>query len=173
MRFPAEEVPDDKRSAQSASLDLSQAIIDLLKAVLGIGDDDVLPEDVVTDILAKYSFLDATDIQKGMRLSAFLKPVPGAGGDSGGDDEFGGDDMDLGDLGGDDGGDTGDAGDAGGEMPELLASTNYGVEYTNNVNVKYDTNVPANVIAGATITVTGTNGNIKNYYINITRSLFI
>ena len=45
---------------------------------------------------------------------------------------------------------------AGGEMPELLASTNYGVEYTNNVNVKYDTNVPANVIAGATITVTGT-----------------
>ena len=121
MRFPAEEVPDDKRSAQSASLDLSQAIIDLLKAVLGIGDDDVLPEDVVTDILAKYSFLDATDIQKWMRLSAFLKPVPGASGDSGGgDDEFGGDDMDLGDLGGDDGGDMGDTGDAGGEMPESV-----------------------------------------------------
>jgi hypothetical protein len=106
MRFPAEEMPDDKRSAQSASIDLSKSIVDLLKAVLGISEEDTLPEDVVTDILSKYSFLDATDIQKWMRLSAFLKPVPGAGGDDGeggGDDEFGGDDMgDLGDMGGDD-----------------------------------------------------------------------
>ena len=119
MRFPAEEIPDDKRSAQSASIDLSQSIIDLLKAVLGIGDDDTLPEDVVTDILAKYSFLDATDIQKWMRLSAFLKPVPGSGeGDEGGGDEFGGDDLggDL-DIGGDEGGSDEGGGE---EIPESV-----------------------------------------------------
>ena len=44
----------------------------------------------------------------------------------------------------------------GGELPEVLASSNYSVGYTKNVNVKYDNNVPANVIADATITVTGT-----------------
>lgn len=95
MRFPAEEIPDEKRNSQSSSIELSQSIIDLLKTVLGISEEDPLPEDVVTDILAKYSFLDATDIQKWMRLSAFLKPIAGASSDEGGGDDFGGD-MDLG-----------------------------------------------------------------------------
>lgn len=119
MRFPAIEETDEKRSAQQASLDLSQGIVDLLKSVLGIGDDDVLPEDVVTDILSKYSFLDPTEIQKWMRLSAFLKPVNGGDEDSGGGDEFGSDDMDMGsdDMGG---GDTGGADMGGGDsgLPE-------------------------------------------------------
>ena len=44
----------------------------------------------------------------------------------------------------------------GGELPEVLASSNYSAVYTKNVNVKYDNSVPANVIADATITVTGT-----------------
>ena len=120
MRFPAEEVTDDKRSAQASSIELSQSIVDLLKAVLGISDEDTLPEDVVTDILSKYSFLDATDIQKWMRLSAFLRPIPGSGSGDGDDDggEFGGDDFGgLDDMGGGDdvGGD-----DAGGEVAESL-----------------------------------------------------
>ena len=116
MRFPAIEMSDEKRQARQASIDLSQGIVDLLKNVLGIGDEDTLPEDVVTDILSKYSFLDPTEVQKWMRLSAFLKPAKNAEGD---DDEFGGD-MGGDDFGGDMGGDDMGGGDEGGgdELPE-------------------------------------------------------
>lgn len=104
MRFPAEEETDEKRQVQTATMKLSADIIDLIKNVLGIEEDEALPEDVVTDILSKYSFLDPTDIQKWMRLSAFLKPLntgddeKSGGGDTGGDDfgdDFGGDDVDV------------------------------------------------------------------------------
>ena len=118
MRFPAIEMSDEKRQARQASIDLSQGIVDLLKNVLGIGDEDTLPEDVVTDILSKYSFLDPTEVQKWMRLSAFLKPAKNADGD--GDDEFGGDMGGGDDFGGDMGGDDMGGGDEGGgdELPE-------------------------------------------------------
>jgi hypothetical protein len=118
MRFPAIEMSDEKRQARQSSIDLSQGIVDLLKDVLGISDEDTLPEDVVTDILSKYSFLDPTEVQKWMRLSAFLKPAKNSG--DGGDDEFGGDDFGGGgsdDFGGDDMGGGDDAGGAD-ELPE-------------------------------------------------------
>lgn len=103
MRFPAEEVSDDKRNAQTATIEMSQSIIALIKEVLGIGEEEPLPEDVVTDILSKYSFLDPTDIQKWMRLSQFLKSSSGGDGGDGGDD-MGFDDGGSDDMGGDDGG---------------------------------------------------------------------
>ena len=119
MRFPAIEMSDDKRAARQSSLELSQSIVDLLKTVLGISEEDPLPEDVVTDILSKYSFLDPTEIQKWMRLSAFLKPKAGGGEGGGGDGEF---DADFGDDGGGDI-DTDDAG-GGEEMPENKKAIN-------------------------------------------------
>ena len=110
MRFPAEEVSDDKRNAQKESMELATSVIELLKDVLGISEEDPLPEDVVFDILAKYSFLDPTDVQKWTRLSSFLKTAGKAD-----DEDGGGDDGDFGGF--DDVGDdfSGGEDDAGGD----------------------------------------------------------
>ena len=93
MRFPAEEETDSKRSAQQSSLELSQGIIELIQTVLGVEEDEPLPEDVVTDILSKYSFLDPTDIEKWLKLTSFAKQI--SEGDDEGDDDDGGDDEDM------------------------------------------------------------------------------
>jgi hypothetical protein len=71
MSFPAQEVPDSKRSSQSSSIDLAKAVVELIQTVLGIDEDEALPEDVIVDVLSKYTFLDPTDIQKWVRLSSF------------------------------------------------------------------------------------------------------
>lgn len=73
MRFPAEEMSQEKRDARSASIELTNSIMDLLRDVLAIGEDDALPEDVVSDILSKYTFLDPTDIDRWVRQSAIAK----------------------------------------------------------------------------------------------------
>lgn len=116
LRYPAEEMSQEKRDARTASLELVTSIMELLVGALGLEEGEPLPEDVVTDILSKYSFLDPTDIQKWMRLSYNLKPITSEeedeGGEGGGDDfEFGSDEVgDMGtedtgavDLGGPDG----------------------------------------------------------------------
>jgi hypothetical protein len=127
MRFPASEYGDEQREARSASIELSQSIMELLTAALGIEEGEPLPEDVVIDILSKYTFLDATDIQKWVRLSSFLKPSnmeadEDAGdedGGFGGDDSGGGADVDI-DMGGED-----DAGvdEGGGDAEAMPEST--------------------------------------------------
>lgn len=128
MRFPAEEMTDERRNAKQSSIDLSTSIIELLQSVLGLEEGEALPEDVVSDILSKYTFLDPTDLQRWLRLSQIAKAsadtaeeeeagaddadmdFEGGGDDFGGDDfgdEGGGDDFDVGggdDMGGDDGG---------------------------------------------------------------------
>lgn len=98
MRFPAEEMSEDKRTARKDSMEMAQSIVDLIGKSLGLEEGEPLPEDIMIDILSKYSFLDPTDVQKWMRLSSYLKPV------SGGDDEesedepdFGFDDIESGD----------------------------------------------------------------------------
>lgn len=93
MRFPAEEMGQEKRDARSASIEMTGNILDLITRALGLEEGEPLPEDVVTDILSKYSFLDPTDIQKWMRLSAYLKPV--GGGEEGDDSEGGNEDFDF------------------------------------------------------------------------------
>lgn len=101
MRFPAEEMGQEKREARAATLEMTKNIMELITSALGLEEGEPLPEDVVVDILSKYSFLDPTDVQKWMRLSSFLKPVGGDEDSDGGDD--GGDDFDFGgDMGGDD-----------------------------------------------------------------------
>lgn len=92
MSFPAQEVPDSQRSSQSSSIDLAKNVVELIQAVLGIDEEEALPEDVIVDILSKYTFLDPTDIQKWVRLSSFavksnMSGDEDDGGDEGGDDD--------------------------------------------------------------------------------------
>ena len=126
MRFPAEEMSDDRRNAKSSSIDLTNSIIELLQSSLGLEDGEALPEDVITDILSKYTFLDPTDIQRWTRLSAIAKAQAeadsensegedGGSGDDGGFDMGGGGDDGSFDLGGgDDSSDSGGGDDLGG-----------------------------------------------------------
>ena len=127
MRFPAEEASADKRESRAASLDMTQQIMELLQTTLGLEEGETLPEDVIIDIMSKYSFLDTTDIERWVRLSSIVKNSSGKSGDDDSDD-FGDGDMDFGggdsggfDLGGDDlgSGDDDTGGDEGSdEAPE-------------------------------------------------------
>lgn len=129
MRFPAEEASADKRESRAASLNMTHEIIELLQTTLGLEEGETLPEDVVIDIMSKYSFLDTTDIERWIRLSSIVKNSSGKSGD--GDNNFGDGDMDFGgddsggfDLGGGDlgGRDDNMGGNEGGdEGPELEA----------------------------------------------------
>lgn len=107
MRFPAEEMSQERRDAKSASIDLSKSIIELIQQVLGIEEGEPLPEDVISDILAKYTFLDPTDLQRWIRLSSIAKLS--AENDEDSDSGEGGGDDDGFDFGG--GGDSGGGGD--------------------------------------------------------------
>lgn len=92
MSFPAQEVPDSKRSSQSSSIDLAKGVVELIQTVLGIDEDEALPEDVIVDILSKYTFLNPTDIQKWVRLSSFaVKSSDEEEGAGTGDEDLGGD----------------------------------------------------------------------------------
>lgn len=131
MRFPAEEASADKRESRAASLDMTQQIMELLQTTLGLEEGETLPEDVIIDIMSKYSFLDTTDIERWIRLSSIVKNSSGKSGDGDDSDDFGDGDIDFGgddsggfDLGGDDlgGGDNDMGGDEGGdEAPESEA----------------------------------------------------
>lgn len=133
MRFPAEEMSQEKRDARSASIDLTNSIMELLRDVLALSDEDALPEDVVSDILSKYTFLDPTDIERWVRQSAIAKAQKavedsededsdddfsfggGGGGDSGGD-------FDIGmDEGGDESGDEGSSDEGSSNEPPPAA----------------------------------------------------
>ena len=81
MRFPAEEMDSTKREARAASIELSNSIIEMISSVLGLDEGEPLPQDVVTDIISKYSFLDPTDIQKWFKMSSALRPVAKSGED--------------------------------------------------------------------------------------------
>ena len=96
---------EDKRNARKDSMEMAQAVVDLIGKSLGLEEGEPLPEDVMVDILSKYSFLDPTDIQKWVRLSSYLKPTGAENeddGDGGDDFDFGGDDMGGDDFGGGD-----------------------------------------------------------------------
>jgi hypothetical protein len=96
MRFPANEMGSEQREGKSASLELTQAIIELLQTSLGLEEDEPLPTDVVQSILSKYTFLDPTEIQSWIRQSEAQKLASEGDED---EDEEGGDDggMDFGD----------------------------------------------------------------------------
>jgi len=64
MRFPAEEMSEDKRNARQGSIDLAKDVMELIGTAMGVSDEEPLPPDVVKDIMAKYTFLDPTDVLK-------------------------------------------------------------------------------------------------------------
>ena len=64
MRFPAEEMGSDKMDARKSSMELAKDVIDLIGSAMGVEEDEPLPADVVKDIMAKYTFLDPTDVLK-------------------------------------------------------------------------------------------------------------
>jgi uncharacterized membrane protein YgcG len=95
MRFPAEEMAEESRQAKNSSLDLSKNVLETLSATLGVEEGEPLPDDVVKDILSKYSFLDPTDIIKWSDKIRSQQLLSGAGkegsdGGSGGGGDFGG-----------------------------------------------------------------------------------
>jgi hypothetical protein len=124
MRFPAEDAGADKREARTAAIELANSIIEMLQGVLGMEEGEPLPEDVVSDILSKYTFLDATEISRWVRMSTIAKAAAKSidtdeeeNGDEDGD-MSGGDDMALeGDNAGDMAADEG-----GGEVTESMSS---------------------------------------------------
>jgi len=121
MRFPAEEMGSDKRDARTAAIELANGIIEMLQGVLGMEEGEPLPEDVVADILAKYTFLDPTDLQRWLRLSAIAKATAQiAAANEEGEESDGGGDMDL-DMGDGGGGDDMGMDDGGGEMMESMS----------------------------------------------------
>ncbi|GHU58154.1 hypothetical protein FACS189444_1380 [Spirochaetia bacterium] len=99
MRFPAEEMSEEKRASRTGSVELSQAVIDLITQAVGMEEGEVLPEDVIEDILAKYSFLDPTDIQKWLKKSRIQAELTKLQADA--DEEASGDGDGFGDEGGD------------------------------------------------------------------------
>jgi hypothetical protein len=126
MRFPAEDAGADKREARTAAIELANSIIEMLQGVLGMEEGEPLPEDVVSDILSKYTFLDPTDLQRWIRLSAITKAAAqaidseGEEEDNGEGDMSGGDDMGMeGDDAGDVAAEGGDVG--GGEVTESMS----------------------------------------------------
>lgn len=130
MTFPAEEMSQEKRDARNATLEMSQSIIELVTGALGLEEGEPLPDDVIVDILSKYSFLDPTDIQKWMRKGSIVKAsksIEDEDGEDGGDDMDFGDDMGGGDMGMDDMGDGGDMdmGDDMGDGGEMAESRKY------------------------------------------------
>jgi hypothetical protein len=123
MRFPAEDAGADKREARTAAIELANSIIEMLQGVLGMEEGEPLPEDVVSDILSKYTFLDPTDLQRWIRMSAIQKAAAQAAEpeeeNSEGGDEAGGGAEDMG-MEGESAGDM--AAETEGEAPEVSES---------------------------------------------------
>jgi hypothetical protein len=137
MRFPAEEMSDDRRNAKTASIELSQSIFELLQGALGLEDGEPLPEDVITDILSKYTFLDPTDIQRWTRLTAIAKAQAAADEESDSEGEDGGSDDGGFDMGGDDGGGDDGGFDLGGGDDGGDSGDDGGMEESSNLQRRY------------------------------------
>jgi hypothetical protein len=67
LKYPAEEISDDKNNARTNSLQMATAVIDMIKTAIGAEEDEGLPPDITRDIVAKYSFLDPVDVMKWTR----------------------------------------------------------------------------------------------------------
>lgn len=96
MKFPAEETSNDKNSTRSSSIELAGSVLDMIRAAVGLQEDEGLPPDVVRDVISKYTFLDPVDVVKWTRDAKFsgasFEGGAGGGGSSGGG---GLEDMDL------------------------------------------------------------------------------
>lgn len=73
LRYPAEEISDEKASRQQTSIDMASSILDLVRSAIGAEEDEGLPPDITRDIIAKYTFLDPTDVIKWTRDAKYGK----------------------------------------------------------------------------------------------------
>jgi len=64
MKFPGGENAGDQLQGKNDSIDLTQSVIELVKAAIGAGEEEGLSPLIVRDIVSKYSFLDPIDIAK-------------------------------------------------------------------------------------------------------------
>jgi len=95
LRYPAEEVSEEKARARSDSLEMTKAVLDLIRSAIGAEEEEGLPADIVRDVMAKYSFLSPTDIVKWTRTASRSKlsgmeggtDIGGGGMGGGGSDE--------------------------------------------------------------------------------------
>lgn len=62
MAFPSTEESRDRLGMKTDTLRLAKDIIDNLVQVMGLDRDEALPPDIVKQILSKFSFLDAKDV---------------------------------------------------------------------------------------------------------------
>ena len=101
MKFPAQEVTEDVNNSRKNSIEVADAVLELVRTACGLGEDDGLPTDVIRDIVDKYTFLDPVDIMKWTRgaktvsTAAALADTSGlstSGGDLS-DTDFGGDES--------------------------------------------------------------------------------
>lgn len=101
MKFPAQEVTEDVNNSRKNSIEIADAVLELIRTACGLDEDDGLPTDVVRDIVDKYTFLDPVDIMKWTRgakavsTAAALADTSGlstSGGDLP-DTDFGGDES--------------------------------------------------------------------------------
>jgi len=73
MKYPATEETDEKNRSKKDSIELAGEVVKLIKTVIGAGDEDILPPDIMRDIVGKYTFLDAADIMKWTRDARYDK----------------------------------------------------------------------------------------------------
>jgi hypothetical protein len=97
LRFPAEEVSDEKNKSRADSMELASNVLDMIRTAIGAEEDEGLPPDIVRDILGKFSFLDPEDIVKWTR-DAQRSSLGSAGGASIGGSSTAGEEFDLDDA---------------------------------------------------------------------------
>lgn len=72
MRFPAVEEGDEKQRARKDSIEVADAVVELVKKAIGAGEEDYLPPDIIRDIINKYTFLDPDDLVKWTRDATYM-----------------------------------------------------------------------------------------------------
>lgn len=92
LRFPAEEMSDEKRAARSSSIELAGAVLDMIRAAIGAQEEEGLPPDIVRDVISKYTFLEPSDVIKWTRDAKYGS---GSGDIESGGGSTGGSDFDL------------------------------------------------------------------------------
>ena len=115
MKFPNEESSDERVQSKTNSLSLSKDVIDTVSGIIG-AINDPLPQEVVQDILTKFSFLDPKDIKKWVKKRNLDNTE--AADDLGGDESGTGGGGGISSIGGGSGGsadDFGAYGDSGGD----------------------------------------------------------
>lgn len=80
LKFPAEEQSEDKFNARKNSIDMAKDIIEFIRSMVGLSDDEMLPPDITRDIMSKYTFLDPEDIIRWTRQMTFSSAKKSAGG---------------------------------------------------------------------------------------------